>query len=147
VNPFYFSKVLYLNTALSAAPKIPPCRCSRRMLGLNPGLLPALALAVRRSSHSPARSRPHLLGGTKRGRDQRGCRHENLIKKELVLYLLMTSTTLFSFSVVQLGQISNLLGRSAGIVLDDRLAIYHSKFKNAGSSLIFFSSAEGSLEF
>jgi hypothetical protein len=59
----------------------------------------------------------------------------------------MTSTTLFSFSVVQLGQISNLLGRSAGIVLDDRLAIYHSKFKNAGSSLIFFSSAEGSLEF
>ncbi len=48
----------------------------------------------------------------------------------------MTTSTLDSCSVVQPGLISNLLGGSDGIVLDDLLAIYHSKFKSAGNSLI-----------
>jgi hypothetical protein len=64
-----------------------------------------------------ARSHPHLLGGMKIEGDQRGCRHEHLIEKDLVFYLLMTTSTLFSYFVVQLGLLSNLLRRSAGIVL------------------------------
>jgi hypothetical protein len=59
-------------------------------------------------------------------------------EKHLVFYLKMTTSTLVSYSVVQLGLISDLLGRSAGIVLGDLLSIDHLKFKSAGNSLILF---------